>query len=432
MKLQPALLVLCLSVLLPLNLRVAAAPAAPAVAPVPAYTPPPAQAVPAAVPARTTAQTAMPPSAAPSAPPTAAVPAASQAVPSPPVVDAKGYLLIDFNTGAVLAESRADDRLEPASLTKIMTGYTIYRELLAGHVHLTDPVLISENAWRTGGSKMFIEVGKQVPLEDLLKGMIIQSGNDASVALAEHVAGSEQVFAELMNTNAQRLGMTNSHFVNVTGLPDPNHFTTARDIARVTVALIREFPKFYEWDGTKEYEYNGIKQQNRNRLLWRDATVDGVKTGYTEAAGYCLVASARRDGMRLVSVVLGAKNPEARAVASLELLNYGFRFFESHLLYPADQPLENLRVWKGDLKELPVGPGRDVYATIPRGRYAELSPRLDKAQTLTAPIARGARVGDIVVFLAGTEVSRVPLVALQDVAEGNLWQRTRDTVWQWF
>ncbi len=428
MKLQPALLVLCLSVLLPLNLRVAAAPAAPATPPTPAYTPPPAQAVPAAASVRPPA----PPQAAPSAPPTAAVPAASQAVPSPPVVDAKGYLLIDFNTGAVLAESKADERLEPASLTKIMTGYTIYRELLAEHVHLTDPVLISENAWKTGGSKMFVEVGKQVFLEELLKGMIIQSGNDASVALAEHVAGSEQVFAELMNTNAQRLGMTNSHFVNVTGLPDPNHYTTARDIARVTAALIREFPKFYEWDGTKEYEYNGIKQQNRNRLLWRDSTVDGVKTGYTENAGYCLVASARRDEMRLVSVVLGAKNPEARAVASLELLNYGFRFFESHLLYPADKPLENLRVWKGDLKELPVGPGRDVYATIPRGRYADLSPRLDKAQTLTAPIARGARVGDIVVFLAGTEVSRVPLVALQDVTEGNLWQRTRDTVWQWF
>jgi len=406
MKLQPALLLLCLFALLPMSPRAVGAPApAPAAVPVPAPTAPP---------------------------PSAAVPAAPQAVPSPPVVDAKGYLLIDFNTGAVLAESRADERLEPASLTKIMTGYTIYRELAAEHVRLSDAVLISENAWKTGGSKMFVEVGKQVGMEDLLKGMIIQSGNDASVALAEHVAGSEQVFAELMNTNAQRLGMTNSHFVNVTGLPDANHYTTARDIARVTAALIREFPQFYVWDGTKEYEYNGIKQQNRNRLLWRDATVDGVKTGYTENAGYCLVASSKRDGMRLVSVVLGAKNPEARAVASLELLNYGFRFFESHLLYPAGKPLENLRVWRGNLKELPVGPARDVYATIPRGRYAELAPRMDKAQTLEAPIAQGARVGDVVVFLAGQEVSRVPLVALQDVAPGNLWQRTRDTVLQWF
>ncbi len=353
-------------------------------------------------------------------------------VPAPPQIEAKGYLLIDFNTGAVLAEANVDQRLEPASLTKIMTGYTIYRELAAGHINLTDQVLISENAWRTGGSKMFVEVGKHVGLEDLLKGMIIQSGNDASVALAEHVAGSEQVFAELMNTNAARLGMSNSHFVNVTGLPDTNHFTTARDIARVTAALIREFPQYYVWDGTKEYEYNGIKQQNRNRLLWRDSTVDGVKTGYTENAGYCLVASANRGGMRLISVILGAKNPEARAVASLELLNYGFRFYESHRLYPGGEPVENLRVWRGDLEELPVGPARDVFATIPRGRYGDLSARLDKTQGLVAPVAQGARVGEIVISLSGEEVSRVPLVALQPVGEGNLWQRTRDTVLQWF
>ncbi|HYN77841.1 MAG TPA: D-alanyl-D-alanine carboxypeptidase family protein [Lamprocystis sp. (in: g-proteobacteria)] len=362
----------------------------------------------------------------------APLPAATPTVPAPPQVEAKGYLLIDFNTGAVLAESNADQRLEPASLTKIMTGYTIYRELAAGRVHLTDQVLISENAWRTGGSKMFVEVGKQISLEDLLKGMIIQSGNDASIALAEHVAGSEQVFSELMNTNTKRLGMENSHFVNVTGLPDPNHFTTARDIARVTAALIREFPQYYVWDGTKEYEFNGIKQQNRNRLLWRDSTVDGVKTGYTENAGYCLVASARRDGMRLISVVLGAKTPEARAVASLELLNYGFRFYESHRLYPGGEPLENLRVWKGDQKEVPVGPARDVYATIPRGRYAELAARMDKVPTLTAPITRGAQLGEVVVTLAGQEVSRVPLVALQDVAAGGLWDQARDTVLQWF
>ena len=409
MKLQPALLLLCLFALLPFSLRATGAPAAAA---------------------RPQAVTAPPPAV--SAPPATAVPTAAQAVPTPPQVEAKGYLLMDFNTGAVLAESQADERLEPASLTKIMTGYTIYRELAAEHVHLTDPVMISEKAWRTGGSKMFVKVGTQVPLEDLLKGMIIQSGNDASVALAEHVAGSEQVFTDLMNTNAQRLGMTNSHFVNVTGLPEANHFTTARDIAKVTAALIREFPQFYVWDGTKEYEYNGIKQQNRNKLLWRDPTVDGVKTGFTDNAGYCLVASAKRDSMRLISVVLGTKNPEARAVASLELLNYGFRFYESRVLYPGGQPVENLRVWKGDLQDLPVGPAWDVYATIPRGRYGELSARLDKTPNVTAPVAKGARVGDIVVLLAGAEVARVPLVALQAVGEGSLWQRTRDTVWQWF
>lgn len=353
-------------------------------------------------------------------------------VPAPPELEAKGYLLVDFNTGATLAEARADERLEPASLTKIMTGYVIYRALAAGRVSLTDQVLISENAWKTGGSKMFVEVGKLVGMEDLLKGMIIQSGNDASVALAEHVAGSEQTFADLMNQEAKRLGMNSSHFTNATGLPDPNHYTTARDIAKVTAALIREFPQYYVWDGTKEYVYNGIKQQNRNRLLWRDPTVDGVKTGYTENAGYCLVASSKRDGMRLVSVVLGAKSPEARAQASLELLNYGFRFYESHRLYPAAKPVQTLRVWKGDVEELPVGPARDVYATIPRGRYGQLSARMDKAPELIAPIAQGARVGDIVVSLGAQEVVRVPLVALRPVAEGGLWQKAKDTVLQWF
>ena len=398
MKLHPVLLLLCLLALLPARLGAQGASSTPTN---PSINPP-------------------------------AAPQAAPIIPAAPQIEAKGYLLVDFNTGAVLAESNADLRLEPASLTKIMTGYTLYRELAEGHAHLTDQVLISENAWRTGGSKMFVEVGKRVGLEDLLKGMIIQSGNDASVALAEHVAGSEQVFAELMNAQAQRLGMTNSHFVNVTGLPDANHYTTARDIAKVTVALIREFPQYYVWDGTKEYEYNGIKQHNRNRLLWRDSTVDGVKTGYTQNAGYCLVASAKRDDMRLVSVVLGAKNPEARAAASLELLNYGFRFYESHRLYPGGEPVKSLRVWKGDRQEVPIGPARDVLATIPRGRYTELSARMDQAPTLTAPIAQGTRLGDIVVTLAGVEITRVPLVALEAVAEGGLWERMRDTVLQWF
>lgn len=354
------------------------------------------------------------------------------AVPPAPRVDAKGYLLIDFGTGSELAAANADQRLEPASLTKIMSAYVIYRALAEGRVQLTDQVLISENAWRTGGSKMFVEVGKQVGMEDLLKGMIIQSGNDASVALAEHVAGSEQTFAELMNAHAKRLGMTNSNFRNATGLPDPEHYTTARDMARVTAALIREFPQYYVWDGTKEFEYNGIKQQNRNRLLWRDSTVDGVKTGFTQKAGYCLVASAKRDDMRLISVVLGSSGPEARAQASLELLNYGFRFYESHRLYAAAQPMENVRVWKGDLEELPIGPVRDVVATIPRGRYGQLSARLEKNPQLMAPIPKGTQVGDVVVSLEEQELLRVPLVALQDVGEGSLWQRARDTVLQWF
>jgi D-alanyl-D-alanine carboxypeptidase (penicillin-binding protein 5/6) len=353
-------------------------------------------------------------------------------VPPPPKIDAKGYLLTDFATGIVLAAANADERLEPASLTKIMTAYVIYRALAEGRVKLTDEVLISENAWRTGGSKMFVEVGKRVGMEDLLKGMIIQSGNDASVALAEHVAGSEQTFAELMNSHAKRLGMNDSHFTNATGLPDPEHYTTARDMALVTAGLIREFPDYYVWDGTKEFEYNGIKQQNRNRLLWRDPTVDGVKTGYTQNAGYCLVASAKRDGMRLISVVMGASGPEARARASLELLNYGFRFYESHRLYAAETPVENLRVWMGDVQDLPVGPAQDVVATIPRGRYGQLSARLEKMPELKAPIAKGARIGDIVVNLEDQELQRVPLVALQEVAQGSLWQRAWDGVLLWF
>lgn len=413
MKLLSTLSLACLLTCLTATAQAAGEPASPA----PAQTAAPAPA--------TTAAPA--PAAAPGAPSQPAV-----QVPAPPQLDVKGYLLIDFNTGAVLAESRADERLEPASLTKIMTGYVIYRALAEGRVKIADQVSISENAWKTGGSKMFVEVGKQVGMEDLLKGMIIQSGNDASVALAEHVAGSEQTFAGLMNQEAARLGMSGSHFVNATGLPDPNHYTTPRDISKVTVALIREFPQYYVWDGTKEFVYNGIKQQNRNRLLWRDPTVDGVKTGYTQNAGYCLVASAKREGMRLVSVVLGAASPEARAQASLELLNYGFRFYESHRLYVGGKPVETLRVWKGDSRELPVGPAHDVYATIPRGRYGQLSARMDKAPQLTAPIALGARVGDIVISLPEREVARVPLVALQAVGEGNLWQRMRDTVLQWF
>jgi D-alanyl-D-alanine carboxypeptidase (penicillin-binding protein 5/6) len=353
-------------------------------------------------------------------------------VPAPPQIEASGYLLLDFGTGTELAAHQADTRLEPASLTKIMTGYTIYREIAAGRVSLTDQVLISEKAWRTDGSKMFVEVGKQVLLEDLLKGMIIQSGNDASVALAEHVAGSEQAFADLMNTRAAELGMTASHFTNATGLPDPEHYTTARDISRVTAALIREFPQYYAWDGTKEFEYNGIKQQNRNRLLWKDPTVDGVKTGYTQAAGYCLVASAKRDDMRLLSVVMGAESPNAREQASLELLNYGFRFYESHRLYAGAQPLERLRVWMGDVEQVSVGPAHDVVATIPRGRYSGLSARLNKLPELTAPIPKGTRVGDVVVDLDGAELLRVPAVALENVSEGGLWRKATDTVMRWF
>jgi serine-type D-Ala-D-Ala carboxypeptidase (penicillin-binding protein 5/6) len=356
-----------------------------------------------------------------------------QSIPDPPQVAAKGYLLVDLNSGKILAEMNADERLEPASLTKIMTGYVVFRELAAGKIALTDQVLISERAWRTGGSKMFIEVGKQVSIQDLLMGMIVQSGNDASVALAEHVGGSVEAFADLMNSHAQRLGMTGSHFTNPHGLPDPDLYITARDIAKVAVAIIREFPEFYAWYSTREFTYNAITQQNRNPLLARDATADGIKTGYTEAAGYCLVSSAKRADMRLVSVVMGSPTPSARAEASLALMNYGFRFYESHRLYPAEEPVESLRVWQGAPETLPVGPGADVFATFQRGRYSELAARLEKSDvSLTAPITRGTQVGEIVVTLGDDEINRVPLLGLQDVAKGNLWQVARDSVLRWF
>jgi len=353
-------------------------------------------------------------------------------IPDPPQLAAKGYLLVDHNSGRVLAEANADERLEPASLTKIMTAYVVFRELAGGNLSLGDQVLISERAWRTGGSKMFVEIGKQVSVEDLLKGTIIQSGNDASVALAEHIAGTKETFSDLMNTHARRLGMKNSNFTNATGLPHEDHYITARDIALVTAASIREFPEYYAWYAVKEFTYNRIKQRNRNRLLWRDESVDGVKTGHTKTAGYCLVASAARGNMRLTSVVMGTKGEEARAQASLALLNYGFRFYETHKLYAGGQRIETLRIWMGEVENLPVGPAADVAVTIPRRTYDKLSAKLIKAPDISAPIVKGAVVGHISIALEGKEMRRVPLVALRDVAEGGILQKGKDAVLRWF
>lgn len=372
--------------------------------------------------------------AAPAAKPTAPAPAAvaQSQTPPPPELPVKGYLLVDFNSGKVLAERNADERLEPASLTKVMTAYVVFREIARGHVHLDDQVMISQRAWRTGGSKMFVEVGKQIRLEDLLKGMMIQSGNDAAVALAEYVSGNVESFANLMNEHAQRLGMTASHFTNPNGLPDPDLYTTARDLSRVTMALIREFPDYYAWYKMQEFNYNNITQPNRNPLLKRDPSADGVKTGHTAAAGYCLIGSAKRGDMRLVSVVMGATSPNGRAEASVALLNYGFRNYESHLLYPANQPVYSVRAWFGDIEELPVGPAEGVFATIPRGSYGKLKARLEKDSDFKAPIAKGARVGDIVVTQGDDELIRVPLVALQEVAEGGLLRKAKDSILQMF
>jgi D-alanyl-D-alanine carboxypeptidase (penicillin-binding protein 5/6) len=358
--------------------------------------------------------------------------AQDEAIPEAPALGARGHLLLDHASGSVLAEQGADERLEPASLTKILTAYVVFHELANGNLALDDQAVVSEKAWRTGGSKMFIEVGKQVSIEDLLKGMIVQSGNDASVALAEHIAGTEATFAEMMNRHAERLGMASSNFVNATGLPDAHHYTTPRDIAKAAAAVIREFPDYYAWYALPEFTYNKITQSNRNRLLKLDPSVDGVKTGHTDAAGYCLVSSAERDGRRLIAVVMGTSGDSQRVADSQALLNYGFNFFETHRPFPGGEPVEALRIWGGDDTRLPVGPARDLYLTIPRGRYAELSAALEPAAEITAPVAWGDVVGEIVFKLGDQEIRREPAVALADVGKGNLLRRGWDSLLRLF
>ena len=353
-------------------------------------------------------------------------------VPAAPDIDARGYILVDYHSGDVLAEKGADERMEPASLTKMMTAYILLDELARGKINLGDEVLISEKAWRMPGSRTFVEVGKRVPVETLLKGMIVQSGNDATVALAEYVAGDEDVFAAMMNQTAKKLGMSASHFVNSTGLPDPDHYSTPRDLATLARALIRDFPEHYAWYSIKKFKYNGIEQFNRNKLLWRDDSVDGLKTGHTESAGYCLVASAKRDEMRLISVVLGAKSENGRARESQKLLNYGFRFFETHRLYAPRKALTKVRVWKGEVEELPLGLARELYVTIPRGEYDNLKATMKIEPRITAPVNKGQRYGSVVVSLEGKTLAEAPLVALQDVPEGGLIQSLKDDILQLF
>ncbi|MET0013817.1 MAG: D-alanyl-D-alanine carboxypeptidase family protein [Sedimenticola sp.] len=352
---------------------------------------------------------------------------AAAPVPAPPKIAASGHLLLDFDSGAVLAENNANEQLEPASLTKIMTAYVVLREITEGNIKLDEMVRVSKKAWRAPGSRMFIEVGKQISVEQLLKGMIIQSGNDSSIALAEHVAGSEETFAALMNEHAQRLGMLNTNFVNSTGLPDKNHYTTANDIAKVAAATIREFPDYYGWYAVREFTFNDIKQHNRNKLLWRDDSVDGIKTGHTEAAGYCLVASAKRNGMRLISVVMGTKSENARAKESQALLNYGFRFYETHRLYGAGEALTQVRVWKGASEQLRLGLKEDLVVTIPRRQYKNLKPGMTIPPKIMAPMRKGQEVGKVKVMLGDRVVAESPLVALEGVEEGGIWQTVKDS-----
>lgn len=353
-------------------------------------------------------------------------------VPAAPIIGAKSYLMIDSQTGQELASLSPDDRLAPASLTKLMTAYVVFQALKANQIRLEDEVTVSEKAWRTGGSRMFIEVGKRVSIQNLLLGMIVQSGNDASVALAEHVAGTEAVFAEMMNQSAASVGMLSSHFMNSTGLPHEDHYSTARDLSTLARAIIEEFPEYYKWYSIREYTWNEIKQDNRNRLLWRDPSVDGMKTGKTDDAGWCLISSAERDGMRVISVVLGTSSDKARVDGSQALINYGFRFYETRLLYRAGDEVTQARVWKSANEYSRLGLLNDLYITIPRGTYDSLNMLRNVPLMLTAPVSEGQALAEISVSLHGEQLLTESLRALEDNPSGSLWQRARDGISLWF
>ncbi len=351
---------------------------------------------------------------------------AAKPIPKAPDVAAKSYYVVDFTSGQVLAEKKPDMRVEPASITKLMTAYVVYKEMAEDRLTMQDRVEISETAWRMGGSRMYLEVNTKVSVHDLMKGLIIQSGNDASVALAEHVAGSENAFVQLMNQYATELGMENTNFVNSTGWPDSQHLTTARDVAILSAAIIREFPEHYTWYAEKEFTYNKIKQYNRNKLLWRDSSVDGLKTGHTDSAGYCLVSSAARSDMRIISVVLGTADKKARAGVSQTLLNYGFRYYESHTLYDAGEVLSKPRIWKGEIGFLNVGIKDELSITIPRGAYDNLDASMDLDKDIEAPVSKGQKLGEVKVSLDGKLLQTIPLVALETVNKGSLIQVAKD------
>jgi len=357
-----------------------------------------------------------------------AVAHAALPVPSAPDLAARAWLLLDVNSGQTLAEKDADARVEPASLTKLMTAYLAFGALRDGKLHLDQTLPVSEKAWHAEGSRMFLNVGTQVKVSDLLNGMIVQSGNDACITLAEGIAGSEPAFVEIMNAQAKRLGMTNTHFVNATGLPDPQHYSTARDLGRLATALIRAYPEEFKLYSTKEFTYNNIKQANRNRLLWLDPNVDGMKTGHTDSAGYCLIATAKRDNRRLLSVVLGAKSDGARASESQKLLNYGFQFFETVRLYNASQPVTTLRIYKGNSNELAAGFLKPFYVTVPRGSSNRLQAQVFSKQPMLAPIAKGQQVGTLRLFLDGKVIGDYPIVALTEVGVSGLIRRSWDSL----
>ena len=371
--------------------------------------------------------------------PATAQPAASDAlpVPPPPEVTGTAWVLMDAASGNVLAGENYDQQLEPASITKVMTSYVIAAEMAAGKVSRDDQVMMTENAWRTGGagtdgSYSGFEVNQSAPLLEMEKGMVVQSGNDAAIALAEHVAGSEQAFAALMNQYAQRIGMEKSHFVNATGLPGEGHITSARDLALLGRALIRDYPEAYSYNKIKEFTVGDITQPNRNVLLWRDASVDGIKTGHTAAAGYCLMASAKRGDQRLISVVMGSTSESQRARDSQALLNWGFRFYETHEMYKAGAQVAQQKVWKGQENEVRLGLAEPLLVTVPRGRYEQLKPMMDVPATLVAPIEKGQAIGTVKVMLDDKVIAQRPLVAIDGIEQAGFFKRLWHELLMWW
>lgn len=352
--------------------------------------------------------------------------AQAQIIPRPPQVNASSYILMDAETGSILVEENADQALPPASLTKIMTVYVADHELQNGTISLEDEVFVSVKAWQTEGSKMFIQEGTRVKLEDILRGIIIQSGNDASIALAEHIAGSEEAFADMMNQHAELLGMTNSHFMNASGLPDPNHYMSARDLALLARSAIERFPESYAIYGEREFTYNGIRQPNRNTLLFTDRNVDGMKTGHTDEAGYCLVASSVRDGMRLITVVMGTTSENARAVETQKLLTYGFRFFETYELFKGNEVLDTAKVWSGKTDAVDIGINTPLIVTMARGQAGSLVRELVIDEGIKAPIAAGQPLGRLKVSLGDQVYYDGPVVAMHPVEKGGLLKRLMD------
>lgn len=349
-------------------------------------------------------------------------------IPSPPQIAASSYVLMDAESGRIIVEGNSHERLPPASLTKMMTAYIVERELDEARIGLEDQVPVSVNAWRTGGSRMFVKEGTQVPVEQLLKGVIIQSGNDASVALAEFIAGSEGAFADIMNQQAQILGMKDSHFINATGLPSESHYSSAFDLALLAKAIINDYPDNYSIYQQKYFTYNDIRQPNRNSLLWRDPSVDGLKTGHTEEAGYCLVASAKREGMRLIATVMGTSSENARAQEVQKLLNYGFRYFETHSLFTAGESLNEAQVWGGAADTVQMGVADDAIVTVPRGSKGSLESVMDIDSVIKAPVQAGQELGQVRVMLNGEEIVNRPVVALEEVPEGGFFKRIWDAI----